>query len=633
MYSQTKLFRKNTYVFLALFSTQIFANALVYSQTGPGGVGETDGSTNLSLWLDANTITGVADGANMGSWLDQSGNGYNALVGTAPNYSATGGGNGMPAVTFDASNSEYLYIPTNAEVMPTNEISVFVVANMENGSDDWASVVSAYDDDAANDGWSFERNNGSNNVEYYVDGWGNGCSRTITYGQNDIFNIVFNTSDNQVYSYLSENVCTDNFNGPINYNGGANDDVLIGTGTDNGGPAYFLEGDIQEVIIFDVAVNNAQRIIIANYLSAKYAINLNNNDSYAQDDNGNFDFEVAGIGRTDASNIHDESQGTGIVRMLNPGDLDNNEFLIWGHDNGVEYATELGDVPSGGDPVYARFDRVWRVSEANAAGSAAVDVGSVDIRFDLTGKGPVTPAHLRLLVDTDNDGVFSDETPISGATLVSGNIYQFAGVTALTNNTRFTLGTTHTATPLPVELIHFDVWRNNGKADLVWETGSEIDFSHFEIEKSKDGRTFVKIADIIGQGTSNVVTHYQFTDMSADNDVNYYRLREVDLNGSWDFSHVVAISALHSENDPKLTLYPNPNKGRNLEMIVEGIHGDDVNIRVFDALGRSILHRQVRLVHGKTHISVVFNGQLPHGTYHVQAISRNMHSSEVIVVQ
>ena len=62
--------------------------------------------------------------------------------------------------------------------------------------------------------------------------------------------------------------------------------------------------------------------------------------------------------------------------MLNASGLNDDEFLIWGHDNQFEFAIDTSDVPAGGDPVDSRFERVWRASEANVAGTA-VDVGGV----------------------------------------------------------------------------------------------------------------------------------------------------------------------------------------------------------------------------------------------------------------
>ncbi len=227
-----------------------------------------------------------------------------------------------------------------------------------------------------------------------------------------------------------------NVAGTSTYNSHATHRFNIG-GNTSGSNGF--AGDVTEIIVFNNKINTAQRIIIENYLAAKYGLTLGANDIYTQDNpgNGNYDHDVAGIGRVNASNLHDDAQGTGIVRIVNPTNLDNNEFLMWGHNNGVQQAIEIADVPF---PVQARFDRVWRVSEVNST-STAVDVGNIDVRFDLTGLGSVTASDLRLLVDTDNDGFFNDETPISGATSLGSNIYEFSGVSAIANNLRFTLGT------------------------------------------------------------------------------------------------------------------------------------------------------------------------------------------------
>jgi hypothetical protein len=108
--------------------------------------------------------------------------------------------------------------------------------------------------------------------------------------------------------------------------------------------------------------------VVQNYLAAKYGVSLVANDLYRQDDvaNGDYDYEVAGIGRVDASNQHLDAKGTGLVRINAADDLDDSEFLFWGHDNDELRATNT-DVPIG---VLRRLERVWRVSELNQSGAA-----------------------------------------------------------------------------------------------------------------------------------------------------------------------------------------------------------------------------------------------------------------------
>jgi hypothetical protein len=102
--------------------------------------------------------------------------------------------------------------------------------------------------------------------------------------------------------------------------------------TTNGG----LRGFIYEFIIYSATLNEAQRILLNNNISAQYGYSLSANDLYTMDNpaNGNFDFEVAGIGQASDGSRHIDAKGSGAVRMWNPSGLANNEFLIWGH-NGL----------------------------------------------------------------------------------------------------------------------------------------------------------------------------------------------------------------------------------------------------------------------------------------------------------
>src|SRR5690606_33951886 len=113
----------------------------------------------------------------------------------------------------------------------------------------------------------------------------------------------------------------------------------------------------------------------------------------------------------------------GIVRVYNPTNLGDNEFFMWGHDNGSVTTINTVDVPAG---VQGRLQRVWRVSERNT--TTSVTVGNLDVMFDLTDIGPITASDLRLLIDHDGDGSFSDAgtLAIGGAIAQSCNRYLFA---------------------------------------------------------------------------------------------------------------------------------------------------------------------------------------------------------------
>ena len=97
-------------VFLIAF-TLLFCSFLPLSaQTGPGGVGTNDGSSSLLLWLKADAITGLNDGAPMEAWADKSGGGRHAIQPNSslrPTYETDGANslNGKPVVRFQSDNA------------------------------------------------------------------------------------------------------------------------------------------------------------------------------------------------------------------------------------------------------------------------------------------------------------------------------------------------------------------------------------------------------------------------------------------------------------------------------------------------------------------------------------------------
>jgi hypothetical protein len=168
-----------------------------------------------------------------------------------------------------------------------------------------------------------------------------------------------------------------------------------------------------------VYLNDAQQIIVSNYLSAKYDISISN-DFYTQDDgaNGDFDFNVAGIGQAADGSFHFDSQGNGLVRMYNPSTLADNDYLFWGRNNTTDYSFSTNT-----SNYQERITSDWRVSKQN-------DVGTVTFEVDFTGidiSGKQSCSDFMLIVDNDSNLL----SPTNSYTLTNttGNIYQATGVT------------------------------------------------------------------------------------------------------------------------------------------------------------------------------------------------------------
>jgi len=146
---------------------------------------------------------------------------------------------------------------------------------------------------------------------------------------------------------------------------------------------------------------------------------------------------------------------------------------------------------------------------------------------------------------------------------------------------------------LPVDLIHFDVHAaNNHSASLHWATASEINNSHFEIERSYDGRAFEMIDQIAGNGNSQHQIEYNYIDEGVHSfeNIAFYRLKQVDFDGTSEYSdiRVVRFDAVGSGID--FSAYPNPLTNE-LSVMVSLSNGEAYQIEITDLQGAKVHHK------------------------------------------
>jgi len=253
--------------------------------------------------------------------------------------------------------------------------------------------------------------------------------------------------------------------------------------------------------------------------------------------------------------------------------------------------TVTTDVPPG---VQGRLSRVWRVSETNGAGVAA-NVGTIDIQFDLSGLEPITASDLRLLIDHDGDGIFSEGGTLQkpGAIALACNRFLFQAIagTEITHGDRFTIGTVNLSqTPLPVELAVFTGKMVEGSAQLAWVTLSEKDNHYFTVERSTDGKHYSGVGTVYGSGTTREPTDYTFTDPFPPFARLYYRLKQTDIDGAQRYSDVIMVD--NHSTGTRLIAFPNPvASGRTVDLRIrhtEHIDPAGIHVVAYDLMGKQI---------------------------------------------
>lgn len=136
------------------------------------------------------------------------------------------------------------------------------------------------------------------------------------------------------------------------------------------------------------------------------------------------------------------------------------------------------------------------------------------------------------------------------------------------------------AVPLPVELVSFNAKYDNKQVVVRWATASEKDAANFSVERSSDGKNFSSVALVPAAGTSATRREYEATDRSMRSGLNYYRLKQTDLDGTFTYSQVIPVQV--GEAVQQLEAYGSQG---NLNIVMQ-TPGTLQQLRVLDPMGR-----------------------------------------------
>jgi hypothetical protein len=179
-------------------------------------------------------------------------------------------------------------------------------------------------------------------------------------------------------------------------------------------------------------------------------------------------------------------------------------------------------------------------------------------------------------------------------------------------------GQATSGTTLPVNLLSFTASKKQQDVLLSWSTASELNNKGFAIERSNGNGKWEKIGFVNGKGTTNGISKYNHTDLSAFNSAStlYYRLRQEDFNGKATYSHVVK-AGKDNISKTAVQLYPNPFEDAitlNIESEVSG----DLHVVVKDLFGKTVAAQTVVTAKGNTVLTLDELSHLANGIYFLQ---------------
>jgi hypothetical protein len=372
-----------------------------WGQSGPGGYGTTDGTSNLVLWLraDAGVLNGgipATNGQTVNTWQDQSGNGYHAVGVNSPVFTASNASfNSMPTITFVEADDDYLRVEDDADEAPrldnTNQLSVFFVFRSNNSSGT-RGLLSKRDGNGVQQSYVFYESGSINSRINANNDAGVAIAANTTY----INSLTYQSGD---FGHWLNQASGGGITGGTASIPNNNSDLHIGEF--NAGDGRTFGGNFAEIIIFRQFLTNAERIVVESYLASKYGITVAN-DFWNQTTYAAYNNQIAGIGQhTDGSVAN--SATSAVLSISGGSDRANGEWLFWGHNNGNFTTYTSTEIVTGTNQL--RLAREWVVNETGDLGNVTVSIPSAA----LPATGLAVP-NFYLLVDTDGNANFNNAT-------------------------------------------------------------------------------------------------------------------------------------------------------------------------------------------------------------------------------
>lgn len=237
----------------------------------------------------------------------------------------------------------------------------------------------------------------------------------------------------------------------------------------------------------------------------------------------------------------------------------------------------------------------------------------------VTGASPIPGGYT---VDLSGGDAGIIQLSSNGCANTNGTATDGANGTTLTNFS-FPFGTLDPPAPciLPVSFLNFKGYQDRDGVQLEWVTSYEINNHFFEVERSRDGETFTAFERVDGKGNTEEESYYSSIDVMPFQGVNYYRLRQVDFDGTSAYSPTIEV---YTDRGAQVltSVYPNPvPRGQQLSVDVSLGYEQTVTLEVINPVGKQVHYQSSALSAGDHHFEIPTQ-QLAAGIYFVRLRSQ-----------
>ncbi|RYE15224.1 MAG: T9SS type A sorting domain-containing protein [Sphingobacteriales bacterium] len=287
----------------------------------------------------------------------------------------------------------------------------------------------------------------------------------------------------------------------------------------------------------------------------------------------------------DFSNGYDRDDA---VKMMNPG-----ENLGMRRD-GRTLAIEARNVVTANDTIYYDLRNL--------------SIQTYEIKF------AAKYMHTVGLVAVLKDNFTGIQTPVS----LTDSTFFFFTVTANPASKAFDRLTLSFLSPmaaavLPVKFVSTTVKRNSGSNSISWVVAEEMHITHYNVERSTDGRSFKTVGRVAAGGNASGSAAYDYTDVLTDASLVFYRITGQDKDGRHNYSKIVQTDAAIAA--ASLSSWPNPLTGPQLQVKISGVAQGNYQLALTSMLGQKVYSSTQRIIQGTGLLSISLPAQVVNGQY------------------
>jgi len=188
----------------------------------------------------------------------------------------------------------------------------------------------------------------------------------------------------------------------------------------------------------------------------------------------------------------------------------------------------------------------------------------------------------------------------------------------------------HNAGSLPVEMLSFDAKLNINDVFVSWSTASEINNHYFELQRSVNNtENFETIAFIEGNGNSNIQNEYSYVDTDVAEGILYYRLKQVDFDGKWEYAGIRAVAKFTSPDE--LMLVNQITEPNSVSFDLLNISGNHIVVEMYDMTGRIVYSKNFSTDQSSYRIHIA--NDVPIGMYFIKVRDSKSTVSQKFLLQ